>query len=253
MWVTFDPARVMSLGARLSTAELGALFILMADYLTSGPIPLKSAKKIVRFSEKKWREFLENAGNLIEVRGDLLVVAEADELRKEAEERMEAARAKARKAAAARWNRELSTGKTDTRDECSSNAGALHEQCMADANKEVNKEKKERKEEREIESARAYPARNSPAGAVAGMMREAGASGVNPAHPVFVELLASNVPVEVFVATTKECVERGKTDFRYIVGTIRSRMTERKGPRAETIIDANRAAVDVWLNGGARQ
>lgn len=247
MWVTFDPARVLSLGARLSTEELGALFILMADYITSGPIPLKSAQKIVRFSQKKMADFLKNAGNLVDIRDGMLYIVEADELKKGAEERIEAAKARARKAASARWNRELSTVKDGERSECTSNAQAMHEQCTSNANKEVNKEVK--KEERERDKARAMHVHPTLAGEIAGMMREAGASGVNAAHPIFVELLSKNIPTEVFVATTKECVERGKPDFRYIVGTIRSRMTERRVTQASAIINVNRAAVDRWLNG----
>lgn len=60
----------------------------------------------------------------------------------------------------------------------------------------------------------------TPQGAVCLALKSIGIADVNPSHSKLLALLGSGVTLESIVATARDCIGRGKSSFRYVLGCI---------------------------------
>ncbi|WP_020409845.1 conserved phage C-terminal domain-containing protein [Hahella ganghwensis] len=114
--------------SRLTTEQHGAYLLLIFDYWMNGPLPDNDQvlANICKMSPEKWESNKECLKHFFSIHEGTLKHARVDEEREKATQRMEKSRAKAAKAAAARWKNDQKSNKNSSSD-ATSNAPSIQE------------------------------------------------------------------------------------------------------------------------------
>lgn len=140
IWMPIYIGDILAMTTRLTTEQVGGLYLLMMDYWKNGVIPndTKIIGAITGLSSSKVKAFIKTITNIgiFSIENDELFSAYLDDKKSQATDNKNSKSEKAQKAAQARWNKTSNDSQQNqfaSNEHNSSNAQAMQTQCPSNA------------------------------------------------------------------------------------------------------------------------
>lgn len=140
IWMPIYIGDILAMTTRLTTEQVGGLYLLMMDYWKNGVIPndVKIIGAITGLSSSKVKAFIKTITNIgiFSIENDELFSAYLDDKKSQATDNKNSKSEKAQKAAQARWNKASSENQQNQialNEHNASNAQAMQTQCPSNA------------------------------------------------------------------------------------------------------------------------
>ena len=140
IWMPIYIGDILAMTTRLTTEQVGGLYLLMMDYWKNGVIPndVKIIGAITGLSSSKVKAFIKTITNIgiFSIENDELFSAYLDDKKSQATDNKNSKSEKAQKAAQARWNKASNENKQNesaSSEHTPSNAQAMQTQCPSNA------------------------------------------------------------------------------------------------------------------------